>query len=138
MSSTCKICHTSPLTTLHKNIFDDRYGYPGIFTILVCPQCGFGQLEPEPNQTVMQQIYTTHYPRQTLTAEQVQQQATFRGTWSQKLHAYLLGNNNIAHHFSQPGSRVLDIGCGDGTSLMEIKALGGEAYGTEYDENVRP
>lgn len=34
--------------------------------------------------------------------------------------------------------KVLDYGCGTGVSLLEIQALGGEAYGIEADPNVRP
>lgn len=133
----CKIC-SQPTKLWFEGVFDDRYGYPGFFNIYHCDQCGFAQLAPEPTAAEMAAMYTSHYPRHAVTAEGVQKNAVYRGTLKQRIWKWWMGDTNITYHAITPGDRTLDIGCGDGTSLLEMKALGADPHGTEFDENVKP
>ena len=48
------------------------------------------------------------------------------------------GTNNQGQIYAKKGENVLDIGCGDCSSLLEIKRLGANAYGIEADTNILP
>ena len=137
MNPVCKICQ-QPTTLWFEGIFDDRYGYPGLYNIYHCNQCGFAQLAPEPTAEQMAAMYTSHYPRHNVTPEQVQQQAAYHGTLKQRIWKWWMGDTNISYHAVTPGDRTLDIGCGNGGSLLEMKALGADPHGTEFDENIKP
>jgi SAM-dependent methyltransferase len=120
-------------------LFDDRYGHPGEFSIARCVQCGFMSTEPRLAESALPELYSRYYPRRRATPDAVRRAAetmaiaTRRG----RLRARLLTGQWAAHYEISPGMRVLDYGCGDCTSLLEIRALGAEPYGVEVDPNVR-
>lgn len=132
--SHCKICE-GPLEDFIESIFDDRHGYPGRYRIVRCAKCGFGQTVPEIAPDQIGEIYTRYYPRKNIidvaaaTRRQVRV-SPFAKRW-------LLGVNNTAHYHIRKGTRVLDVGCGDCTSLLEIQSLGAEGYGIEPDQNIK-
>lgn len=134
MSKTlCKICG-APSEPFVKDIFDDRHGYPGRFDIHRCTGCGFGQTVPEIPEDRIGEIYTRYYPRKNTIDLATEQGRTVR--MPSALKRWLLGINNTAHYHVPRGSRVLDIGCGDCTSLRELISNGSDAYGIEPDQNV--
>lgn len=133
----CKICK-GQLRPLITGLFDDRFGYPGRFDVLRCEACGFGQTYPELGPDSLARIYTQYYPRKETRASSVMATAKYRGSPLQRLWAYIFGTRINGHFHATAGQRVLDVGCAAGTSLLELKAIGADAYGTEFDENVRP
>lgn len=128
----CLICK-SPCGIFQKKIFDDRYGAPGKYSIYKCINCGFGRLEPVLNYQKIGQFYAKYYPLDLITAEQVKKRVNIKPKWL----AWLTGTNNTAHWLIQPNSTVLDIGSGSCVSLLEIKKIGGRAYGIEPDPNAQ-
>jgi 2-polyprenyl-3-methyl-5-hydroxy-6-metoxy-1,4-benzoquinol methylase len=137
MSVVCKLCQSASEVYLD-GLFDDRYGYPGTFTVYRCTRCGFGQTVPELSGQALADLYTNYYPRKNITAAGVQASASYHaGSWA-RWRSWWQGTNNTCHWGVQAGSRVLDIGCGSGVSLLEIQAQGAEAFGTEEDRNVEP
>lgn len=131
----CKICDDD-CKLKYKDLFDDRYGYPGRFDLFKCISCGFMQTNPELKKEQMAELYTNYYPRQNITVEQVKNSAKYRfGIWF-KIKAWILGTNNICHYYIKPNKKVLDIGCGNGASLLDIKYQHAEAYGIEEDRNI--
>ncbi len=124
----CKIC-LAPLELWFSDLCDDRYGYPGTFSVYRCSLCGFAQLHPVVSVDQLEDLYTNYYPRKTITAATVTANSHAQDQW-------LMGNPNVYHRFPKPGQRVLDVGCGDGASLLMIQSQGAEAYGTEFDHNV--
>jgi SAM-dependent methyltransferase len=130
----CKICGASPLLFL-KDIFDDRHGYPGQFDIYRCNTCGFGQTVPEIDEDIIGEIYTKYYPRKNIISLETLQNHPVK--ISPFLKRWWMGVNNTAHYHIKKGTKVLDIGCGDCTSIREINAMGSEGYGIEPDQNIR-
>ena len=132
---TCKICG-GQLTVFIKDIFDDRHGFVGRFDIYRCTTCGFGQTIPEIPADRIGEIYTRFYPRKnTINLDEIKKQQ--RVKIMTPILRWLLGVNNTAHYHIRKGSKVLDVGCGDCTSIREINAFGAEAYGIEPDQNIR-
>lgn len=131
----CKICH-SELEVFLSDLFDDRYGYPGLFTVYRCPNCGFGQTVPELTGQELGNLYTNYYPRKDITAAGVKASMGSVTGPLFRWRSWWQGIDNTCHWHIQPNTTVLDIGCGSGVSLLEIQALGAEAYGTEEDRNV--
>jgi SAM-dependent methyltransferase len=135
MTESCKICgnRTAPFL---RDLFDDRHGYPGKFDIYRCEECGFCQTLPEIPEDKIGEVYTRYYPRKNLVnIEDIKRQSI---NLLPERRRWWMGVNNTAHYHIKAGTRVLDIGCGDCTSIREIKALGAEGYGIEPDENIRP
>ncbi|MBI4407880.1 MAG: class I SAM-dependent methyltransferase [Candidatus Kerfeldbacteria bacterium] len=134
---TCKICGQSS-TLLYENLFDDRYGYPGKFSVYRCSTCGFGQTDPLLTPAALGKLYTDYYPRKNITVDEVRRSVTWRPGTLARWKRWLQGVNNTCHYHVTPNSKVLDIGCGNGASLLDIQAQGAEAVGTEEDRNVEP
>lgn len=131
----CKICGGS-LKLYQEKLFDDRHGYPGRFNILVCEKCGFGQLDPQLKDDELSDLYTNYYPRQNITARSIKNSIEYRNGWLNYIWRWYNGVDNICHYYVKPKKKVLDIGCGSASSLLEIKSMGAEAYGIEEDRNV--
>jgi Methylase involved in ubiquinone/menaquinone biosynthesis len=130
----CKICN-EPLEQYITNVFDDRHGYPGRFDIYRCTACGFGQTVPEIPENKIGDIYTQYYPRKNI--------IDISAVTKQKIQIlspvtrWMMGINNTAHYHIKKGAKVLDAGCGDCTSILEINALGADGYGIEPDQNIK-
>lgn len=124
----CIICH-GKVKIVCQNLFDDRYGAPGRYTVYQCSSCGFGRLYPVLQKQKIGRFYARYYPTSSQTAQSVINSVktpNHIGTW-------LNGTNNAAHWYIKPDSKVLDIGCGSGVSLLEMEKLGGVPYGVEPD-----
>lgn len=131
----CKICGSRSVIFL-KDVFDDRHGYPGRFDIYRCGECGFCQTLPEIPADRIGEIYSKYYPRKALIdVETVKNRPVRLPSGKER---WLKGTNNSAHYHIKAGSRVLDIGCGDCSSILEINAMGAEGYGIEPDTNIKP
>lgn len=128
----CLICG-SLCNIFQKKLFDDRYGAPGKYSIYKCNNCGFGRLEPVVNHKKISQFYSKYYPLNSITTEQVTKEINVKPKWL----AWLTGTNNTTHWRILPKSTVLDIGSASGISLVEIKKIGGIAYGVEPDSNAQ-
>jgi 2-polyprenyl-3-methyl-5-hydroxy-6-metoxy-1,4-benzoquinol methylase len=121
-----------------QGLFDDRYGHPGEFSVSRCVACGFGSTEPRLAESDLPGLYSTYYPRRRATAEGVRQSVAAEAIASPAGLSRARRNGIWSAHYSvHPGMRVLDYGCGDCASLLEIKALGAEPYGLEVDPTVR-
>lgn len=135
MTETCKICGDRTLPFL-RDLFDDRHGFIGRFAINRCEGCGFCQTVPEIPADKIGEVYTQYYPRKNLIdIEDIKQHPI---NLLPECERWWMGVNNTAHYHIKAGSRVLDIGCGDCTSVREIEAMGAEGYGIEPDQNIRP
>jgi SAM-dependent methyltransferase len=133
----CPVC-TAKKFLLGRAAFDDRYGEPNPYSLAVCDQCGHRSTFPRLNESQLPALYGTYYPRKGTQPADVEQAARDVSAplarWSRWWH----GVDNQGQYSVRPGEAMLDIGCGNGTSLLEARALGAKAYGIEADPNVRP
>lgn len=128
----CHIC-VSPVRKLVSNLIDDRYGSPERYTIVICDNCSFGRTIPTLDEKKIGLFYSKYYPLSHMSVDDVQKSVDIKPMW----YEWLAGNGYIAHRHIKKGSKVLDIGSGNGMSLLEIARLGGKPYGIEPDPNAQ-
>jgi 2-polyprenyl-3-methyl-5-hydroxy-6-metoxy-1,4-benzoquinol methylase len=76
-------------------------------------------------------------PSKNITSEQViASAAKIRRAFS-RLQRWLMGVDYQGQYSARPGEKMLDIGCGSGLSLLEVQALGVDAWGIEADPNAQ-
>lgn len=127
----CKICGGN-LGLWIEDKFDDRHGYSGKFDILRCENCQFGQTVPQLTQKEISEIYTKYYPRGSFSL------VNFNESNIVVPNRKVISDKGLwinSHWQTRKGERVLDIGSGIGTSLLEIKKLGGIPSGIDPDIN---
>jgi 2-polyprenyl-3-methyl-5-hydroxy-6-metoxy-1,4-benzoquinol methylase len=114
-----------------RTLFDDRYGYPGEYRLLVCGECRHRRLDAAMDAQQISDLYTQYYPRSSFDIE----------AWSPPhdeppMRAWWRGLRASAFRWVPPGVRVLDVGCGFGESLGYHRARGCDAHGVEADRNI--
>jgi SAM-dependent methyltransferase len=107
---------------------DPHYGNPGLFRIYQCEDCGLQFLNPQPTQAYLDGAYPSTYysfapgssPRRSA------------GAKCKRLLRYLLFRlfKRSDPEFELPGE-MLDIGCGTGDFLCEMRELGWRVRGVE-------
>lgn len=115
------------------NLFDDRYGSLGYYSVNKCRYCGFGRTDPTIAKRKIGEFYKKYYPLSSVNANEIKKSAKVINP----LLAWLTGLNSTAYWRIRKNSDVLDIGSGSGISLLEIKKLGARAYGIEPDPNAQ-
>jgi SAM-dependent methyltransferase len=133
---TCIACGSANEPYIDR-IWDDRYGSPGIFSILKCVSCGQMVTSPPLSEQDLPALYSRYYPRGDVDFAAIKREADLVLLPDAAATRHRNGTDNQGHYLVKPGQRVLDIGCGACVSLLEIRNLGGEAYGIETDPNVR-
>lgn len=114
------------------NLYDDRYGYPGVFALKRCQHCGHQFLECDLSSSQLTELYTNYYPRKSFNVANYiphSEQGGFSGWFN--------GSGSSAFRRVPKNVRVLDVGCGFGQSLGYHTARGCDVYGVEADENIR-
>ncbi len=130
--NTCRICQ-GQVRVEYRNLFDDRYGAIGKHNIIICQHCGFGQTIPGIEMSKISQFYAKHYPLTTYSAKDIKESVQKPNSFI----SWIRGDDNTCHWYIRKSTRVLDVGSGTGVSLLEIKALGGVAFGIEPDPNAQ-
>jgi len=137
MEIRCKICQGRASLFITK-IFDDRYGYPKYFDLYRCENCKSFITWPQLDDSEISNLYTNYYPRRNINVEDIKKRANNFKVESD-LKQWLGGEHRIHRKLPRAqkiGIKVLDVGCGDGSSLFELKTLGYDGYGIEADENL--
>ena len=127
----CPVC-SSANTRYVQNVHDDRYGYPGKFSLMCCPNCHHVYLDCALKPTQLGKLYTNYYPRKSFELAQYKPHEEKSG-----LDAWINGLNSSAFRRVPKHVRVLDVGCGFGESLGYHAARGCDVYGVEADENIK-
>ena len=126
----CPVCGSSA-SAIGAKLFDDRYGYPGKFSLMRCRECGHAFLEHDFTRKQLTDLYSNYYPRSDFDLDTYQPYREEKGFW-----AWLDGSKSSAFRWVPENVRVLDVGCGFGESLGYHAARGCEVYGVEVDENI--
>jgi 2-polyprenyl-3-methyl-5-hydroxy-6-metoxy-1,4-benzoquinol methylase len=111
----CPLCGGTTFQTLSR---EDRYGM-GLVTV-GCDGCGFIFTNPRPTSAALNDFYTHHYRREyrkldAPDAEYVRKHGLDR-------RAVYTTNSIIERKLVGPGSRILDVGCAEGSLLRELGA----------------
>jgi 2-polyprenyl-3-methyl-5-hydroxy-6-metoxy-1,4-benzoquinol methylase len=125
-----------PVRLLYKDLFDDRHGFPGLYSITRCVHCGFCRTDPALRREELAGIYRDYYPRSTETPEGVLRIFEALKKIS-PLRIWIQGRGVACYQYISPGSKVLDIGCGNCLSLLMAKYYGArQVTGIEVDTNI--
>lgn len=127
----CPICKSKNISNKY-NLYDDRYGYLGEFSLLKCLECGHKFLDSEFNSNELGNLYSNYYPRSDMKIEDylpLQYEKVFL--------SWFKGKQASAYTYVPENVRVLDIGCGFGQSLGYHRERGCDVYGVEADENIK-
>lgn len=127
----CKICQKKT-KLLYKGIYDNRHGYPGKFNVYECKNCGFTQTKPQLTFRQLSEVYTKYYPKRDADIKGVIKATK---NMPSKKEIKEKGLATSCHFQTKKGQKVLDVGCGTCLSLLQIKKLGGEAWGLDPDKN---
>lgn len=129
----CKICNGYTYLK-HKDLFDDRHGYPKTFDIYKCFDCGFMQTQPQLSIDQLSDIYTKYYPKRDADIDSI-----ISGSKNIPTKKQIENNgwNTTCHFQTKKNQKVLDIGCGTCQSLLEIKNMGGKSWGIDPDRNSK-
>ena len=132
----CPICENKKFETF-KDVFDDRYGEPNKYNLAKCTKCNHISTFPRLKEQDLGGLYKKYYPRKDINHEEILKNSNKNFSLLSNLLYWLKGINNQGHFYAKKEEMVLDIGCGDCSSLIEIRNLGAKAFGIEADTNVR-
>lgn len=128
----CPICDCTISKPINE-LFDDRYGYKGLFSYKKCQDCKHIYLNEEFTEHDIDNLYTEYYPRASYDVNKftpmMKEYRSFLG--------WLNGENSSASFWVPRHVRILDIGCGCGESIAYHKERGCNAFGVEADKNVQ-
>jgi len=128
----CKVCKSKQIKLYQEEIYDDRYGYEGLFDIYQCLNCGFKFLNADFKENELTNLYTKYYPRANFDGEKLIAYEDVKNKF--KLWFYGLYAN--AFRWVSKDVKVLDIGCGTCNSLAYHENRNCESWGCEADANV--
>jgi SAM-dependent methyltransferase len=126
----CTICKSD--IDLKLKVYDDRYGYPGLFSLMQCRNCGHIFLDSNFTGRQLTDLYTNYYPRAFFNVDNYEPVPEVKG-----LKSWLNGEKRNAYAWVPKNVTVLDIGCGFGETLGYHTARGCNAFGVEVDENIK-
>ncbi len=132
LAALCPVCH-APTRERFRGLYDDRYGYPELFTLRECGSCGHLHVPAHFQAEDLGKLYTDYYPRGNFDIESFAPEVEKRG-----FSSWLNGDFASAFRWVARNVRVLDIGCGVGQTLAYHRNRGCEAHGIEADANVQP
>ncbi|MCB0414536.1 MAG: class I SAM-dependent methyltransferase [Bdellovibrionales bacterium] len=129
--SLCPVCGAKEIKMVYKDLYDDRYGYPDLFDLRECAQCGHKFVQNHFKNEDLELLYTKYYPRSKYDISDYrpfEEIKGFRGWFNGEKRAFAFVPRNC---------KVLDIGCGYGESVGYHKLRGCDSYGIEADSNVK-
>lgn len=157
--SNCYLCG-SPGEYLHRGMTDRMYSAPGVWNTRTCSRCGLVWLDPQPLPEMMPSLYEAYYTHHAAPLEREQRLAPrLRRKARQGVLAAVFGYHERAAAAGRllgrlmsliPGARdtvgasicwlpaarrgrLLDVGCGGGEFLAEMRSLGWDVAGIEPD-----
>ena len=134
----CDICNSLNYKLLFKTK-DIQFENNGQFDIVKCENCGLIYLNPRPTKKEIEKYYPKEYkPYQSKDEKSEKSRKTSNIFY--KVMRFLAGKKSITginEIFDKIlEGKVLDLGCGSGELLKELKEKGFECYGVEMDKNA--
>ncbi len=156
----CPVCDDEERELLHEGLRDRVFGCaPGEWNLFRCGKCGTGYLDPRPNLATIGLAYSrycTHEPVGWLNGPEpsawrrhriAQRNAYFNAhygyhltpatarppRWLSLARQQRFDKYTGYLRYPGKGARILDIGCGNGCFLLQMRSLGWEVSGVEPD-----
>jgi len=155
---TCLLCGNEGVP-LYQGVQDRLFGVPGTWSLMCCPKCRLAWLNPRPLPEDIGKLYVEYHTHQ---AEEVLEPLDLRkiikASILQTRFGYLpdgasrllgrvlawigplqeIAGGSVMWLKAGERGRLLDVGCGNGRFLAQMRELGWEVVGTEPDpEAVR-
>ena len=99
-------------------MFDDRYGEPNKYNLAKYTKCNHISTFPRVKEKDLGKLYGKFYPRSEISYQEVLKKTKKNFNLLNKLIDWFHGTNNQGHLYAKKGELVLDIGCGDCSSLI--------------------
>jgi 2-polyprenyl-3-methyl-5-hydroxy-6-metoxy-1,4-benzoquinol methylase len=156
----CPVCGASDRTLEYKGI-RDRWFFtaPGRWNIYRCSGCGTGYLDPRPNPSTIGLAYSSYYTHVPASAAETKPTSAWRHHRIAQRNAYLneIYGYNLCPAAKRPprlvslarrqrwdkhvcylrfpgaGAKLLDVGCGNGRFMMQMRDFGWNVVGVEPD-----
>ena len=155
----CPTCGSAARELLHRALRDRVFFCaPGEWNLYRCTSCGTGYLDPRPDAATIALAYSKYYthgsagdvggaPRSWWRRRRTAQ----RNAYLNAHYGYQLSSGDSSPHwlsaerrqrfdkfvcflrYPGKGARVLDIGCGNGRVMMQLRSVGWEVSGVEPD-----
>jgi SAM-dependent methyltransferase len=127
---TCRVCGASDGWPVLAGLRDWEHGTPGVWEYRQCRRCGILQLHPFPSAEQLLAAYPPDY--------HAFEKSRRRGHLFSilKLGLDAAYRRGLARAV-KPSERVLDVGCGEGLFLADLRALGARAEGLDFSAHAR-
>ncbi len=96
------------------------------FPLVRCNKCGVYALYPAPDDQTLLKYYSSEYYGKS--------REKFAGPIARMVSHFQGGRARSVSRIVKPGGKILDVGCGNGGFLLQMKSRGYEVEGTEWTE----
>lgn len=161
----CILCNKEG-SPLYKNLTDDLFGVSGLWSVSTCSTCKLLWLNPYPNESSIADLYTTYYTHENLNNAFLAKEAFSNFPKNKKIKYSVLNSSygysitmpekykllgkllplipgmkkkmliSSSGIYAKPHGKILDLGCGNGDFLLEMKYLGWDVTGIEVDDTA--
>lgn len=154
----CLLCQEEG-ELLYSDLRDRLFGAPGNWSLMQCPKCQLVWLNPRPIPDDIGKLYSQYFTHQALDAPKsvlaglkrslkasiLQSSFGYQMEDSNRIIGSLLSKigplrdiagGNVRYLNGSEKGRLLDVGCGNGIFLDQMKQLGWEVVGVEPDEGA--
>ncbi|MFZ5448746.1 MAG: class I SAM-dependent methyltransferase [Thermodesulfobacteriota bacterium] len=128
----CLFC-THEIHQIIEELYDDRFGAPGIYSIARCSHCGLEQTLPRPSEGELKELYEGFYNAG------VKPDSAYGGLrerffTSGLYRLWLKWDGDMGFHGRRGTGRLLDVGCNEGRALRLYADNGFQVEGLEINE----
>lgn len=128
----CGMCGQT-CRVLMNELFDDRFGAPGVYTIVQCTHCGLEQTRPRLPEEELKDLYERFY--NTGVKPRSAYRSLREGFLASGLYRlWLKWDGDMSFHGRRGAGRLLDVGCNEGRGLSLYAENGFQAEGLEINE----
>jgi SAM-dependent methyltransferase len=133
-ASFCPMCGGTCRPVLEQ-LFDERFGAPGVYSILRCTNCGLEQTWPRPPEGDLKDLYERFYNAG------VKPDSAYGGLRERFLASgayrlWLKWDGDMSFHGRRGAGRLLDVGCNEGRGLSLYAGNGFQVEGLELNESA--
>lgn len=159
----CPVCDSAASDVLHRELQDYTYGAPGVWAMVKCRSCSCTYLNPRPTLDTIGRAYANYYthhpPQLTMVAPSTRgwlRKALKNGYLKRRFGYDLspalptgsfvlevipgiapLASRYVRDLMRPTGqARLLDIGCGNGQFLFDMRSMGWDVQGQEVDQEA--